>query len=123
MFKSVKFYNEEFCLKNKDALIVFGDNLIKKGKAGQAAIRDCKNAYGIPTKRLPSMNPDAFFSDQLEEINIVQEHLDYLLKEHKNGRVIYLPMDGIGTGLARLSSKSPKINEMIQSFFKKALNS
>jgi hypothetical protein len=35
MFKSVKFYNEEFCLKNKDALIVFGDNLIKKGKAGQ----------------------------------------------------------------------------------------
>ncbi len=123
MFKSVKFYNEEFCLKNKDALIVFGDNLIRKGKAGQAAIRDCKNAYGIPTKRLPSMNPDAFFSDQLEEINIVQEHLNYLLKEHKNGRVIYLPTDGIGTGLARLSSKSPKINEMIQSFFKKALNS
>lgn len=123
MFKSVKFYNEEFCLKNKDALIVFGDNLIRKGKAGQAAIRDCKNAYGIPTKRLPSMNPDAFFSDKLEEINIVQEHLDFLLKEHKNGRVIYLPTDGIGTGLARLSSKSPKINEMIQSFFKKALNS
>lgn len=122
MFKSVKFYNEEFCLKNKDALIVFGDNLIRKGKAGQAAIRDCKNAYGIPTKRLPSMNPDAFFSDKLEEINIVQEHLDFLLKEHKNGRVIYLPTDGIGTGLARLSSKSPKINEMIQSFFKKALN-
>lgn len=40
---------------NKNSLFVYGDNDIKKGKKGQAIIRDEPNAIGIPTKKYPSL--------------------------------------------------------------------
>lgn len=103
--------------QNPDAVGVFGDNLEKWGKAGQAVIRHESNAHGIPTKRRPSMDPDAFFSDQDSEIEAVAGALRGLLMDMKSGKRILVPRAGIGTGLARLPEKSPKIYVLIRTFF------
>lgn len=46
---------------------MFDDNLRKCGKAGQAIIRYEPNAFGTPTKRLPSIDKLALCSDQAAE--------------------------------------------------------
>lgn len=118
MFRFEEILDSKLCQNNPEAIIVFGDNLIGKGKKGQAIIRDCSNSYGVPTKRLPSMKEGSFFSDQKSEYNLVKERLSNLWKEHKAGNVIILPTNKIGSGLADLQNKSPKIFKMIESFYK-----
>lgn len=112
------YYSIEDCLANMNKVYVFGDNLIDKGRGGQAIIRYCPNSFGIPTKRLPTMDNDAFFSDTPDEIKIVQDKLIKLLDIYNKGKyIIVLPKDGIGTGLARLNETSPKIYNLIKNFF------
>jgi len=94
---------------NKDKIFVFGDNLIGQGKGGQAIIRDEKNAFGIPTKRLPSMSEEAFFSDKEDERKAVLSKLRELYKLSKSGIEIVFPKDGLGTGLAEMHIRSPKL--------------
>ena len=72
------YFTEEDCNNNPNKLYIFGDNMTYTGTGGQAIIRYCTNSYGIPTKRLPSMSDNAFFSDKQDEINKVMEHLGYL---------------------------------------------
>ena len=117
MFKFEDTLNIKLCNDNPEAIVVFGDNLIKKGKAGQAQIRECPNAYGIPTKRLPSMAENAFFSDKEDEIEIVSHLLYNLIEQHKNGKLIILPSSHIGSGLALLAVKSPKIQSLVDEFY------
>ncbi|AJD54446.1 hypothetical protein SAMN02744133_108175 [Thalassospira xiamenensis M-5 = DSM 17429] len=97
---------------NSDTLFVFGDNLIRRGLGGQAReMRGEPNAVGIPTKRLPSMEPEAFFTDH--DFETWREHSakDWgrLLSHVKRGGRIVIPAAGIGTGLARLEENAPKI--------------
>ena len=106
----VKKLSEQLCMDNPDALVVFGDNLIGKGKAGQACIRDMPNAYGIPTKRLPSMKENSFFSDQPSEIRIVKQKIKTLKTSDKD---IIMPVHQIGSGLAQLKYRSPMIWKII----------
>lgn len=120
MFKFVEKLDSKLCNSNSDALIVFGDNLIKKGKAGQAIIRDEPNAFGVPTKRLPSMDEGSFFSDRQDEYEIVKSKLIYLWNEHIKGKTVILPNAQIGSGLANLEQNSPKINELICRFYASA---
>lgn len=94
------------CRRYPDKIFVFGDNLKAFGKGGQAVIRDEPNAFGIPTKRYPSWDDWAFFSDQPEEIEAVKESLRKLYKIAQ-GKVIVFPEDGIGTGRAMMKEKSP----------------
>lgn len=110
-----KMYSVADCLDNPNKYYVFGDNLIRKGHGGQAIIRSCPNAIGIPTKRLPSMDEDAFFSDQPDEIQAVQKFLTRLILFYNRPEqpIIVFPADGLGTGLAQLKERSPKIYEMI----------
>lgn len=108
------------CRTNKDKLYVFGDNLLGKGKAGQACIRDEPNAFGIPTKRFPSMMEGSFFSDQKEEFEAVRDSLDQLDIRAK-GKTVVIPSMGIGTGLAQLKERSPLIFAYIQNRLEKYL--
>ena len=55
------FTREEVEKDNRNYL--FGDNMIGKGMAGQAIIRGLPNAFGIPTKNLPAMTEQSFFTD------------------------------------------------------------
>lgn len=122
MFKFFEILDSKLCKSNPDALIVFGDNLIGKGKAGQAVIRDETNAFGVPTKRLPSMEKGSFFSDQKDEYEIVKSKLIYLWNEHINGKTIILPVSKICSGLANIQLHSPKINQLICRFYASANN-
>ncbi|MBI6882951.1 hypothetical protein [Pseudomonas putida] len=113
----------EMCRAHPDAIFVYGDNLIHKGKAlgaGQAVIRDEPNAMGIPTKRLPSTKDDAYFSDQEDELKAVRDALAEIYKRAK-GKTIFFPKDGVGTGRAKMKEKSPRawarMNEILDQHF------
>ena len=100
-------------------IYVFGDNLERKGLGGQASIArpfvTCGKAIGIPTKRKPTMEPDAFFSDKNDEIEAVnQSFLEIESKQNQGYHIIFFP--NIGAGLAELSRRSPKIHALIQQF-------
>lgn len=106
-------YSPAMCESYPDTLFVFGDNLERKGTGGQAIIRDCDNAFGIPTKRLPSMEGNAFFSDQDDEFAAVDKALDALELRAKTHAIVW-PADGIGSGRAQLNQRSPKIAQHLE---------
>lgn len=97
------------CMVNPNKIYVFGDNLLKRGYAGQAAIRGEGNAFGIPTKRYPNTQRSAYFSDQPDEMEAVRQALRELYILGKKGHTIVFPTKGVGTGLAGMKEHSPKI--------------
>jgi len=106
-------YSVEILRNNPDKIYIFGDNNQRRGKGGQAIIRDEENAFGISTKEEPSRNESAYmndarlFEDPFAASN--SEIIDSDIKKIKDdGRPIVFPKDGIGTGLAKLKEKAPK---------------
>lgn len=95
---------------NKNSLFVYGDNDIKKGKKGQAIIRDEPNAIGIPTKKYPSLYNHSFYTDTEIELNKkkIDNAIDLLLEKSANYDYVVFPKDGLGTGLAKMDTKAPK---------------
>jgi hypothetical protein len=120
MFEFTETLTPQLCQASPDKTFVFGDNMIFKGKAGQAVIRDEPNAFGVPTKRLPSMSADAFFSDREDEYSIVREKLIQLWTLSSKGKTIVLPINKIGSGLANIKERSPQIAKMIDKFYSAA---
>lgn len=114
-----KTYTIEDCVNNPNKTYVFGDNLIHQGTGGQAIIRYCDNSFGIPTKRFPSMDEDAFFSDKADEMRKVNIKLAALIVYYESNEkpILVFPEDGIGTGRAKLQEKSPQIYNMIKNAF------
>lgn len=106
---------------NPTHLFIFGDNDIKKGKKGQAIIRDEPNAIGIPTKKNPSFHRTAYYYDEEYEENIkkIDTAMGKINQKIQSGDydTIVFPEDGIGTGLANLKENAPNtlkyINEQI----------
>ena len=122
----MKRYSVQTCREHRDWLIIFGDNLGSRnntsikphGKGGQAIIRDEPNAVGIATKMSPTMEEVGFFNDGdydrvLKHYNKVFSRLEKHLA--KNGVIVW-PEDGIGTGLAQLAERAPKIWTMLDRF-------
>ena len=118
-----KLFSIEDCSNHPEDIYIFGDNLYGIGKGGQAIIRDCSNAFGIPTKRAPSMNSNAFFSDQFDEYEAVKSAIEKLtVRKYSRKKVTFVfPTDGLGTGLAQMKTKSPKLfkymNEQLNKHF------
>lgn len=108
-----KWYSLEQCNTNPNKLYVFGDNLKQVGMGGQAIIRNAFNAYGIATKREPSMNEGSFFSDQQDEAFALFDdiyNLIYTFRKHDDVfDTIVLPADGLGTGLSQMPMRSPHL--------------
>jgi hypothetical protein len=103
----------EYIKKNPDKIFLFGDNLQKRGLRGQSAeMRGEPNAIGIPTKKRPSMNENAFFSDFEYEQN--KYFIDEALKQIPKGKEIIIPKMGLGTGLAQLDKRAPKTFKYLQ---------
>lgn len=100
------------CRSYPDKVFIYGDNLRRYGKGGQAIIRDEPNAFGIPTKVGPSWEDWAFFSDKEEEFEAVRSSLRSLYKLSRAKTVVF-PRDGVGTGRARIKDKSPIIYAMM----------
>lgn len=118
MIKYVDRYTREDVKENFMWWYVFGDNMQERGLGGQAkACRGEPNTVGIPTKWKPSMTEDSFFTDDDYDAVApkIYEAFDRL------GRIMYIgsgivvwPSDGIGTGLAQLEKRAPKIFALIQ---------
>jgi len=113
-------YSPETLRSNPEKVYVFGDNLVKKGKGGQAIIRDEPNAFGIPTKRLPSMSAQAFFGKNItEEKAAITAAIDELIALRRQGKTIVFPRDGLGSGRARIIQKSPEVAAHLSSELKR----
>jgi len=97
-----------------DTIFLFGDNLLGKGFGGQAKeMRGEPNAIGIPTKRAPSMQSNAFFSDATYEENV--KAIDAAFAKIPPNTKIAVPTAGLGTGLAQLDTRAPKTFAYLQS--------
>jgi hypothetical protein len=99
---------------NPGTLYVFGDNMQRKGRKGQAAeMRGEPNAVGIPTKWLPAKTGNAYFTDESwnsHDVKSAVEDAFRKLEAHlASGRNVVLPADGIGTGLAELPTRAPSL--------------
>ncbi len=91
---------------NKDKIFLFGDNLTGKGYGGQAKeMRGEENAVGIPTKKAPTNNPSAFFTDK--EFAVNAKAIDKAFNRIPPDKTIVIPKAGLGTGLAQLQAKAP----------------
>lgn len=93
-----KFWTISDIKKYSNYIFIFGDNDIRKGKGGQAIIRDMSNAIGIPTKKIPSNKISSFYTDDEYEENKekIKNVVFRILKELKSGKYngIILPKDG-----------------------------
>lgn len=108
-------YNRKLIQNNPDTFFVFGDNLARTGLGGQAKeARGEPNAIGVVTKRKPSNTEDSFFSDTREEMIAVAKDIRKIKDLLDLGYNVVFPYDGIGTGLAKLPEKSPKIFSYIE---------
>lgn len=103
-----------------DALFVFGDNIIRTGRGGQACIRHCKNSIGIATKKAPTRDRDAYFTDRHQEkwkrkIELDIQHLLHAIKHgEKKYKYLVFSQAHLGTGLAKLHLKAPKLYAWLQ---------
>lgn len=96
------------------ALFVFGDNLIRRGLGGQAKeMRGEPNAIGIPTKRFPTMEKDAFLKDKDLAEWLERSAFNMGLLVAHEGKIVW-PCAGIGTGLAQLKQHAPMIWRAIE---------
>ena len=109
---SMKKFTPGIVKNNPNKIFVFGDNLARTGKAGQAIIRDEPNVIGVPTK----ISPRKFFSDDNfdEAVEAIDEAFLKIDEARGLGKVVVLPEDGLGTGLAQLEEKAPRINNYLQ---------
>ena len=97
-------------MKSSNKFFVFGDNCERWGKGGQAIIRDLKNTIGLRTKKKPDNLSSSFFNDLQYEDNckiILQDILTIKEKSLLDIDIV-LSKNGYGTGLARMSEKSPE---------------
>lgn len=109
------FYSEEVCLLNPNKLFIYGDNILRRGKAGQAQIRDCENSVGIATKFHPGMDNEDFFDDlKLNQCsNIILQDIQKVIKclsnPQRNFDTLVFPLNGFGTGLSQLPERAPEV--------------
>ena len=117
MIRYVKRYTRSEIRANPNTLYVFGDNLERRGLGGQA--KECRgepNAVGIPTKRSPSMAESSFLSDaDFEEVRPIIQAAFRKLASY-DGPIVW-PEDGVGTGLAQLPQRAPRIAAFIDRCF------
>ena len=67
----------EYLNSHPDEIFVFGDNTLRKGTAGAAALRGCPNTYGFLTKKKPNNRNDSFCKPD-EYRTIYQEEISKL---------------------------------------------
>lgn len=108
--EKAKLFSPDVCKAFPNKIFVFGDNDKRKGKGGQAIIRDELNAFGIATKKAPYVSDWAFYKDTyiykyLEEWS---KDFEALRIKHLCGRTIVFPEDGLGAGRAMLPTKAPR---------------
>lgn len=101
-----------------EAQFAFGDNMRRVGLGGQAKeMRGEPNAVGVATLYAPGhfYRPDdpAAFATVVHDLNGIARAL-------ASGVTVYVPRDGLGTGLAQLPENAPALHRLIVAFFRAA---
>lgn len=104
---------------NTEKMYVFGDNMEGRGLGGQAReMRGEPNTVGVPTKWSPERRETAYFTDEDRLNRDVWHAINHAFVEMRaalnNGRDVVIPAYGLGTGLAELPTRAPKLFAMIQ---------
>ena len=102
-----EWYSIELCRANPTVLFVFGDNLGRSGTAGQACIRYEPNSIGLATKLSPYRFCNDLFYDSY--VSDIQRDFDRILEKSKLYDTLGFPKDGLGTGLAQMPTRCPKL--------------
>lgn len=117
-----EWYNARLLDANPNCLYVFGDNMMRFGNGGQAVIRNHPNSFGVATKAAPSMDANAFFSDDKQRhFDTVRDDLGMLKEIMSSGiytRIVF-PKNGLGTGLSKLREKAPRVNALLLEILEK----
>lgn len=90
--------DRKFLRKNPDHIFVFGDNLLRVGKGGAAALRDEPNTYGFITKRKPDHNDSSYYTPE-EYKPVFEEELKKLITLIETHESIFM-ISKLGAGLA-----------------------
>ena len=104
---------------DRETLFVFGDNMQGRGLGGQAeAMRGEPNTIGVPTKWSPERRAAAYFTDD-DRLNrdvwhAINEAFVKMRDALSRGCNVVIPADGLGTGLAELPTRAPKLHAMIE---------
>lgn len=93
---------------NREWTYVFGDNYERVGLGGQAGeMRGEPNAFGLVTKWHPGMaSGDFFYDSEMQDVLALWRPAFEVLKARS---YVVLPLDGVGTGLAQLPTRAPKL--------------
>lgn len=113
------FYTPELLRANPDFLFVFGDNLQRRGKGGQAVIRDEPNALGLATKAQPNNEEEAFFFDDAGCAAAIAHDIDKVTRLAQRHMVIipFTTRVELGTGLSQLPERAPNLYKMLTDTF------
>lgn len=101
---------------NPKVMYLFGDNLLRVGRGGQAKeMRGEPNAIGIATKRAPGRADQDFFNDldYHDLADAVAKDIAVAAECLKNGALLVIPEDGLGTGLSELPERAPRVNAFL----------
>ena len=90
---------EEFLNDSKRAIFVFGDNTLRQGYGGAAALRDHPQTYGFITKKYPD-NQDVSFYRPNEYSSIFFDELVKLREYVKDEPFKTFYISQLGAGLA-----------------------
>ncbi|MBT93203.1 MAG: hypothetical protein CMA60_00045 [Euryarchaeota archaeon] len=99
-----QYYTPQLLRAYPNYAFLFGDNEQRKGKGGQARIRDEPNAFGVRTKK----SARAFWSDKHKDSSVKMMSEDFVRAFSAGYDAVVIPKDGIGTGLAQLEQKAPQ---------------
>lgn len=90
---------KEFLDNNKDAIFVFGDNIIRQGYGGAAILRDHPRAYGFITKKYPDNKDESFYRPEEYKVNFLASAVELMLFIEQNiDKTFYISQ--LGGGLA-----------------------
>jgi len=104
---------------NPSALYIFSDERQRVGMSGQAGeMRGELNAVGVATKYAPGDSESDFYNDTHMHAHRRQVVIDLTrvyerLSLWDTGQIV-VPADGIGTGLAELTTRAPELNKWIE---------
>lgn len=103
-----------------EAFFIFGDNAERKGFGGQAyELRGEPNGIGVATKWKPNWQDDAYFTDDdITCLKIILTDLARAEEKLNEGKIVYWPECGIGTGLAELPKRCPTLYGIIELWVK-----
>ncbi len=107
------FITRRTVIAQRNWCFLYGDNLGRRGFGGQAReMRGEPNAFGIPTKRSPTMAENAFLTDS--DFETVRPLIDEAFQRAAQYDVVVIPRADIGTGLAQLPQRAPRIADYIE---------